>query len=59
MEFSFIMVDSKICMPVHDALLASTPCEELHVVRNVDDMHKFAMTCIHLIVKAVTKSWSD
>jgi hypothetical protein len=33
---------SKICTPVHDALLASTPCEELHVVRNVDDMHKFA-----------------
>ena len=42
MEFSFIMADSKISTPVHDALLASTPCEELHVVRNVDDMHKFA-----------------
>ncbi|CAB3980964.1 Hypothetical predicted protein [Paramuricea clavata] len=27
-------------MAVHDALLAST-CEELHVVRNVDDLHKF------------------
>jgi hypothetical protein len=36
------MADSKICTPVHDALLASTLCEELHVVRNVDDMHKFA-----------------
>jgi hypothetical protein len=36
------MVDSKIFTPVHNALLASTPCEELHVVRNVDDMHKFA-----------------
>ena len=28
--------------PVHDALLASTACEELHVVRNVDNMHQFA-----------------
>jgi hypothetical protein len=36
------MADKKIHKPVHDALLASTPCEELCVVINEDDMHKFA-----------------
>jgi hypothetical protein len=36
------MADKKTHKPVHDALLASTACEELHVVRNVDNKHKFA-----------------